>query len=249
MSVRQAAPKAVLFGAIGTIAETSELQRRAFNAAFEEVGLDWYWDAETYGRLLSLPDGRVRVAAWAGLNGATVDADAVFRRKTAHLDALLSAVRLPARPGVADVIAAAGEGSVALGLVTTVPASTVERFLAVTHPPVRPDRFACRIDAADVAASKPAPDCYRLALRRLGLAASDAIAIEDSPQSAEAARAAGIPVLAFPGRYHLGMPFPGVEQVVTTLTPGALGLPARPEAALPPGRDRSRRGTAAPAGS
>ena len=36
--------KAILFGSIGTLIETSDLQREAFNQAFKEAGLDWYWD-------------------------------------------------------------------------------------------------------------------------------------------------------------------------------------------------------------
>jgi beta-phosphoglucomutase-like phosphatase (HAD superfamily) len=45
--------KAVIFGAIGTIAETSDLQRQAFNAAFKAAGLDWNWNAEVYRDLLT----------------------------------------------------------------------------------------------------------------------------------------------------------------------------------------------------
>ena len=40
--------KAVLFGSIGTIIETSEIQRQSFNDAFKEVGLDWYWNKIEY---------------------------------------------------------------------------------------------------------------------------------------------------------------------------------------------------------
>ena len=36
--------KAVLFGSIGTLAETSDIQRNSFNEAFKISGLDWVWD-------------------------------------------------------------------------------------------------------------------------------------------------------------------------------------------------------------
>ena len=36
--------KAILFGSIGTLAETSDLQRNAFNEAFKISGLNWFWD-------------------------------------------------------------------------------------------------------------------------------------------------------------------------------------------------------------
>ena len=44
--------KAILFGSIGTLIETSNIQRESFNQAFKEIGLDWYWDQESYKQLL-----------------------------------------------------------------------------------------------------------------------------------------------------------------------------------------------------
>ena len=40
--------KAILFGSIGTLIETSDIQRESFNESFKETGLDWYWDEEDY---------------------------------------------------------------------------------------------------------------------------------------------------------------------------------------------------------
>ena len=48
--------KAVLFGSIGTLIETSDIQRESFNQAFKEEGLDWYWDKEDYTCLLYTSD-------------------------------------------------------------------------------------------------------------------------------------------------------------------------------------------------
>ena len=36
--------KALLFGSIGTLIESSNIQRNSFNEAFKEAGLEWYWD-------------------------------------------------------------------------------------------------------------------------------------------------------------------------------------------------------------
>ena len=44
--------KALLFGSIGTLIESSNIQRNSFNEAFKEVGLEWYWDEEDYKILL-----------------------------------------------------------------------------------------------------------------------------------------------------------------------------------------------------
>ncbi|WP_341474585.1 HAD hydrolase-like protein [Thermus albus] len=44
--------KALLWDLDGTLAETEELHREAFNRAFAHFGLPLYWDQETYARLL-----------------------------------------------------------------------------------------------------------------------------------------------------------------------------------------------------
>ena len=46
--------KALLFGSIGTLIETSNIQRESFNQAFKEIGLDWHWDQERYKQLLKI---------------------------------------------------------------------------------------------------------------------------------------------------------------------------------------------------
>lgn len=58
--------------------------------------------------------------------------------------------------------------------------------------------FETIVSFDDVAQSKPAPDCYLLALQRLGLAATECIAIEDTEHGVAAAVGAGIDCLAIP---------------------------------------------------
>jgi HAD superfamily hydrolase (TIGR01509 family) len=62
------------------------------------------------------------------------------------------------------------------------------------------DRFAGRIFSADdVANGKPAPDLFLHAADRMGVEPGDCVVVEDSRPGVEAARAAGIRVLAFAG--------------------------------------------------
>jgi len=44
--------KSILFGSIGVLVESSEIQRKAFNKAFKEFGLDWYWNVANYIKML-----------------------------------------------------------------------------------------------------------------------------------------------------------------------------------------------------
>jgi hypothetical protein len=65
-------PKAIFFGSIGTLAETSDLQRRAFNQAFAEAKLDWHWDVELYKGLLKKSGGKGRIQGFAAQKGIPV---------------------------------------------------------------------------------------------------------------------------------------------------------------------------------
>ena len=47
-----------------TAAQAAEAHRHAYNAAFEELGLSWHWDAATYARLQAQAHGRDGVRAY-----------------------------------------------------------------------------------------------------------------------------------------------------------------------------------------
>jgi len=66
--------KALLFGSIGTIIETSEIQRQSFNDTFKELDLDWYWDEQDYKNLLKKSGGVKRIEDFAQKNNSIVDA-------------------------------------------------------------------------------------------------------------------------------------------------------------------------------
>ena len=67
----------LLFGSIGTLIETSDLQRESFNEAFKEAGLDWYWDREDYRLLLKQSRGTKRIEDFAEKNNTTVQAQQI----------------------------------------------------------------------------------------------------------------------------------------------------------------------------
>ena len=53
--------KAVFFGSIGTVAETSEIQRRSYNLAFNRLNIDCYWNVANYCEMLKVPGGKDRI--------------------------------------------------------------------------------------------------------------------------------------------------------------------------------------------
>ena len=57
--------KSILLGSIGVLVESSEIQRRAFNEAFKEFGLNWYWNIANYTKMLQLPGGLNRLVEYS----------------------------------------------------------------------------------------------------------------------------------------------------------------------------------------
>jgi HAD superfamily hydrolase (TIGR01509 family) len=62
------------------------------------------------------------------------------------------------------------------------------------------DCFSVTVSGEEVAHGKPAPDVYVAALRKLGVGAAHAAAVEDSTNGLRAAAAAGMVVIAAPNR-------------------------------------------------
>lgn len=199
---------AVLFGSISTLADTSELQRDAYNRAFEQHGLDWHWNRDEYARLLESSGGRQRIADRAEATGASVDADAVHATKSEIFQRSLAATALQPRPGVVETIEAARRAGLRVALVTTTSRENVEALLTGLAPALPADPFDLVVDVSDVESPKPDPGAYRHALDVLGESPDGCIAVEDNVGGTEAATAAGLRCVAFPNANTSGHEFP-----------------------------------------
>ena len=82
------------------------------------------------------------------------------------------------------------------------------------------------VSSDDVARGKPAPDIYAEAVRRLGFAPGEALAVEDSAAGATSAVAAGLVVLAVPSLPD-GDPVPAHLRVESLTDPAFRELMAR----------------------
>ena len=189
---------AILFGSISTLADTSELQRRAFNDAFAEHGLDWSWDREAYRALLDRNGGAARVASYAQERGEEVDAGAVHATKSRRFQQLLREDGVAARPGVAETIREAHDRGVKVGVVTTTSTDNLDTLLDALAASIDRAHLDVVLDRSDVTDPKPAPDVYAAALQRLDLPATRCVAIEDNLGGVTAASAAGVACVAFP---------------------------------------------------
>lgn len=208
---------AVLFGSISTLADTSEIQRQAFNEAFLTHGLDWKWEQEQYRALLAGNGGRNRVAEYAESRGQDVDAAAVHETKSAIFQERLADAELNPRPGVLDVIAAAKDGGWKVALVTTTSTANIAALLDGLSPRISRDDFEVIVSADDVDAPKPDGAAYTHAVRTLGESETGCIAVEDNVGGVASAVAAGVMCVAFPNENTAGHDFDAADLVVDHL--------------------------------
>lgn len=203
---------AILFGSIGTIAETSELQRQAFNLAFKSHGLDWHWDREPYQALLVFSGGEQRIKAWAKTQ--IVDTHAVHQTKSEIYQRLLTESGLLPRSGVLETIRAARSRGIAVGLVSATSPENVAQLITALAPHLRAEDFSLLTNSTLFVHRKPAPDAYIYALQSLGVAANECIAIEDNADGLVSASSAGISCIAFPGANTAGHDYSAARKIV-----------------------------------
>ncbi|MGX1351720.1 HAD superfamily hydrolase (TIGR01509 family) [Bradyrhizobium elkanii] len=217
-----ASARALIFDVDGTLAETEEVHRRAFNEAFAEAGLDWFWDQVTYARLLRVAGGKERIRAFDQRNAVPMLTFAeiadLHRIKTARYAALIAAGGCPLRPGVRAWLAGARSRGQRLAIATTTSHGNIDALLSVSLGLDWADQLEAIVAGDDVPRKKPAPDVYVEVLARLGLGPGDCVAVEDSGNGLAAAVGAGIPVVITRSTYFSDDDFAEALLVVDNLS-------------------------------
>jgi len=183
---------ALIFDCDGVLADTErDGHRPAFNETFAEVGLPVRWSEAEYGVKLKIGGGKERMASlltdeFVRANGLPGDPDGQkelladwHRRKTARYKAIVQAGRLAGRPGIRRIVEEALGAGWMLAVASTSAEESVRAVLDHAVGGANAARF--EVFAGDiVAAKKPDPAIYALALERLSIGPDDAIVIEDS---------------------------------------------------------------------
>lgn len=229
--------RALIFDVDGTLAETEEAHRQAFNEIFAEEGVaadwpdpanDWSWDRALYTRLLETTGGKERIAAYLRDD---LDIDpapwreriaAIHVKKTARFGEILAGGGLGLREGVKETVEAARARGVRLAIATTTSRPNVEAVCRAGFGAAASEVFEVIAAGDEVAKKKPAPGVYELALERLGLPAEACVALEDSRNGLDAALGAGLRCVVSPSLYTAHQRFDGAAAVINPLCFDAL---------------------------
>ncbi|HEX7255549.1 MAG TPA: HAD-IA family hydrolase [Gaiellaceae bacterium] len=202
--------RALLFDFDGLIVDTETPSYASWQEVYREHGQELPLDR--WAAIVGTIGGFEPLDYLEDLHGP-IDRDAVKTRRREHELSLLEVEDL--RPGILEYLQEADR----LGLKTAVVSSSTRQWV---------DRHLARLERAehfdeivtadrDPDRSKPRPTLYLEALERLGVAAEEAIAFEDSPNGVRAARAAGIYTVAVPNRVTISLGLDEADLVLESL--------------------------------
>ncbi len=201
--------RAVVFDLDGVISDTEPLHIRAEHALLAELGVP------DPGALLDgsagLSDGDLFSRVFAA-GGVAADVAAAVAAKR-HAMLAFTADQIVPVPGALALIADAAARRLPLAVASSSPRAFIDHVLRALG---IADRFAAVVSGDEVPRGKPAPDVFLLAAKRLGLAPSECVVVEDSWNGMTAARAAGMPCVGLVPRPD-GRAWPA-DLVVASLT-------------------------------
>jgi HAD superfamily hydrolase (TIGR01509 family) len=207
---------ALIFDVDGTLAETEEAHRQAFNSAFvvekahdrwPDHQFAWVWSEALYRDLLKTTGGKERIAAYlrdhlrVDPSLWTSHIESIHRVKTKIYTELVANGALSLRPGIRELIEEAHRTGIVTAIATTTSRANVDSLVLSCFGRDAAEIFPVICAGDEVARKKPAPDVYARALELLSLPASACVALEDSWNGLISARSAGLACIVSPGRY------------------------------------------------
>lgn len=205
--------RAIIFDVDGTLAETEEAHREAFNDTFQTQDLDWYWDVAMYGELLKTTGGKERMMEYQRThkpNSPQLKFEHIaklHKLKTARYAEIIAGGSIELRAGINDLIDDAKENGIRVAVATTTNTPNVDCLSIACFGNPATDIFEVIAAGDQVENKKPAPDVFNLAVERLGLDPKECIGLEDSRNGLLSCTGAGVPCIVSPGVYTLGSDF------------------------------------------
>lgn len=207
--------RALIFDFDGLILDTETPLFEAWQCTYEHFGLppitmaEW---AHALGRGDDDPeliDPAARIIEAVG--GAVTAADVQAQRRRLRDDLL---DEQPIQPGVLDLVAEAERHGMPVAIASSSPWEWVGGHLEARG---LLDRFPVVVCAGAGLPGKPDPAVYLAACATLGIEPASAVALEDSPHGASAAKRAGMSCVAVPTELGRELDFDHADAVIDTL--------------------------------
>jgi len=184
----------------GTIANTElEAHLPAFNNAFNDLGIDWNWDTNTYIKLLKINGGKNRIDYYAKYNNDNFSEDLILKiheTKQFHYLEIIKKNCVSLKTGVFRLINELHRKKVRQFIVTS--SSRIQANLLVDYLFNGLNPFEFIISSEDVELKKPNPLPYLKAVQLSGINKNNSIVFEDSNPGLKSSLAANLPTIFVP---------------------------------------------------
>jgi len=202
--------RALIFDFDGLILETEEPIYRSWKEVYEARGVALPFDL--WVRTVGSSNQAFHPQRYLEERlGVPLSQDVLDRRVARRAEMVLAE---PLRPGVVDMAKAARARGMKVGVASSSSRDWVKGHLGRLG---ILDRFDCVVCRDDVEHVKPEPDLYLASLACLGVAAAEAVAIEDSPNGVTAAKRAGLGCVAVPNRITSSLDLSQADLRLTSL--------------------------------
>lgn len=199
--------KAVIWDVDGTMIDSEEMHRCAFNLAFAKHNIGWIWIEKLYAPLLKITGGLERIRYYnlaMTKNSDDTNSDdliqMVYASKKDFYTSFLVSGSIHFRPGVKRILGELQAKDIALCIATATSGRNIDTLLETQLAGLNIN-WTTIVAGNDVERKKPAPDVYEKVLSLSGLAPEQCLAIEDSESGVAAAVAAGITTIAMRNSY------------------------------------------------
>ncbi len=193
--------KALIFDFDGTIIDTETAWYITFRDAYKKYGVDL--TLEQYSQCLGTSLHSFNPYNYLKTHyNIPIDLDE-FRNSVKERHTQMMQTE-SIRPGILKFLESAKAQGFKIGIASSSERSWIDRFVKLHG---IEDYFECFCTADTVKKVKPNPELYLQALKKLNIAPSEALAIEDSPNGARAAVSAGIPTVVIKNTITKQLPF------------------------------------------
>ena len=214
----------------GTIVETEDYHRQAYNVLFKELGIQKSWSKQDYMQRLQTLGGNKfhEIFKWIDLPHEEYEEtkSKLYQRKTELYAQLitedLAAGVLSLRPGIKRLFSELADAEVPLAIATACVGWAAKEVLIAALGDLFVQSLACLSGGESTKKQKPSPDIYLLTAEKCGVDPGACVVLEDTSHGMTAAKDAGMRCLVTPSEFSVNHDFSRADLVLQDLeTPQA----------------------------
>ena len=193
----------------GTIVETEDYHRLAYNALFKELGLSQIWSKQDYmDRLQTMGGNKFReVFSWLELPEEEYEETKtkLYHQKTKLYAELITADlksgQLSLRPGIRRLFTEVQDAGIPIAIATACVGWAAEQVIETGLGKEFLESLAVLCGGESTERKKPHPDIYLLVAEKTGIDPSACVVLEDTRHGMLAAKFAGMSCLVTPSEF------------------------------------------------